>query len=66
MMIKLQTKAFSAFSAASSVLAPEEGQALVEYALILALVAAASIAVLSALGIGVSGIFSKVNADFKL
>lgn len=65
-MIKLQAKAFSAFSAAASVLAPEEGQTMVEYALLLALVSVAAIAVLTALGTGVSTIFSKVNADFKL
>jgi pilus assembly protein Flp/PilA len=65
-MTKLQAKAFSAFSAASSLLAPEEGQTMVEYALILALVSLAAIAMLSALGTGVSTIFSKVNADFQL
>jgi Flp pilus assembly pilin Flp len=65
-MTKLQLKAFSAFSAASSFLAPEEGQTMVEYALILALVSVAAIAVLNLLGTGVSTVFSKVNADFNL
>jgi Flp pilus assembly pilin Flp len=39
---------------------------MVEYALILALISVAAIAGLSALGTGVSGIFSKVNNDFNL
>jgi Flp pilus assembly pilin Flp len=63
-MTKLQFKAFSAFSAVSSMLSPEEGQTMVEYALILALVSVAAVAILNALGAGVSGVFSKVNADF--
>jgi pilus assembly protein Flp/PilA len=39
----------------------EEGQALVEYALLLSLIAVVSIGVLTALGESVSGIFSSVN-----
>jgi pilus assembly protein Flp/PilA len=39
----------------------EEGQALVEYALLLSLIAVVSIGVLTALGKSVSGIFSSVN-----
>jgi pilus assembly protein Flp/PilA len=39
----------------------EEGQALVEYALLLALIAIVSIGILTTLGQGVSGIFSKIN-----
>ena len=39
----------------------EEGQALVEYALLLSLIAVASIVILQALGIQVSNIFSNVN-----
>jgi pilus assembly protein Flp/PilA len=39
----------------------EEGQALVEYALLLALIAIVSIAVLTVLGTKVSHIFSKVS-----
>jgi pilus assembly protein Flp/PilA len=42
----------------------EEGQAMVEYALILFLVSVASIAVLTTLGGSVSTLFSKVNVDF--
>jgi len=40
----------------------EEGQALVEYALLLALIAVVSIAVLTVLGTKVSHIFSKISA----
>ena len=41
----------------------EEGQAMVEYALILALVSVAAVAILSSLGGSVSSIFSEINAD---
>ena len=41
----------------------EDGQAMVEYALILALVSVAAVAVLSTLGGSLSSIFSKINAD---
>ena len=41
----------------------EEGQALVEYALILFLVAIAAVAVLTLIGGSVSSILSQVNAD---
>jgi pilus assembly protein Flp/PilA len=40
----------------------EEGQALVEYALLLALIAVVSIGVLGALGTKVSHIFSKISS----
>ena len=39
----------------------EEGQALVEYALLLSLIAVASIGILTTLGQSVSGIFSTIN-----
>jgi pilus assembly protein Flp/PilA len=39
----------------------EEGQALVEYALLLSLIAVASIVILQALGVQISNIFSNVN-----
>ena len=42
----------------------EEGQAMVEYALILALVSVAAVGVLSLLGTSVSSIFDKINSDF--
>jgi pilus assembly protein Flp/PilA len=41
----------------------EDGQSLVEYALILLLVSTVSIAVLTTFGTGVSSLFSRVNAD---
>lgn len=41
----------------------EAGQAMVEYALILALVSVAAVAILTQLGTSVSSIFSKINAD---
>jgi pilus assembly protein Flp/PilA len=42
----------------------EEGQAMVEYALILALVSVAAVGILSTLGTSVSSIFSSINSDF--
>jgi pilus assembly protein Flp/PilA len=41
----------------------EEGQALVEYALLLSLIAVVSIGVLTLLGQSVSNIFSQINAQ---
>ena len=41
----------------------EEGQAMVEYALILALVSVAAVTVLSTLGTKVSTIFNSINLD---
>jgi len=61
-MNELLVKASSAFSA---LLSREEGQALVEYAIILALISIACIGVLRLLGSDVSGMFSKVVGDFQ-
>lgn len=41
----------------------EEGQAMVEYALILALVSVAAVAILQTLGGHVSSIFNEINSD---
>ena len=41
----------------------ESGQAMVEYALILALVSVAAVGILSILGGSVSSIFNKINSD---
>jgi pilus assembly protein Flp/PilA len=41
----------------------EEGQAMVEYALILALVSVAAVTILTALGKNVSTIFNSINVD---
>ena len=51
------------YLALSSVRDREEGQAMVEYALILFLVSVVSIAVLTAIGKGVSSVFSEINQD---
>jgi Flp pilus assembly pilin Flp len=51
------------YLAVSSARDREDGQAMVEYALILFLVSIVSIAVLSTLGKSVSSIFSEINAD---
>jgi pilus assembly protein Flp/PilA len=51
------------YLALSSVRDREDGQAMVEYALILFLVSVVSIAVLTTLGKSVSSVFSKVNAQ---
>lgn len=45
-------------------LCEEEGQGMAEYGLILALVAIAVIAALTALGGGLEGIFEKINGEF--
>ena len=49
------------YLAATALRDREEGQALVEYALLLALIAVVSIGILTTLGTSVSSIFSKVN-----
>jgi pilus assembly protein Flp/PilA len=64
-MLLLQSKIHGVFLALQARLEREEGQALVEYALILALIAVLSIAVLQALGVNVSRIFEKVNTQLS-
>jgi Flp pilus assembly pilin Flp len=64
-MLLLQTKIHGAYLALRDRLERQEGQALVEYALILALIAVLSIAVLQALGVNVSRIFNKVNTQLS-
>jgi pilus assembly protein Flp/PilA len=44
----------------------EGGQAMVEYALILALVSVAAVAILTQLGGSVSSIFDKINTDLNV
>jgi pilus assembly protein Flp/PilA len=46
-------------------LTAEEGQALVEYALILGLIAIAAAAVLSALGTDINGLLSRVDVALR-
>jgi pilus assembly protein Flp/PilA len=60
-MFVVQTKIHGAYLALRDRLEREEGQALVEYALILALIAVVSIAILQVMGVNVSRIFDKVN-----
>ena len=58
-MLLLQTKIHGAYLALRDRLERQEGQALVEYALILALIAVLSIAILQALGVNVSRILDR-------
>jgi Flp pilus assembly pilin Flp len=46
-------------------LAADEGQALVEYALILGLIAVTAIALLSALGTDIQGLLSRIDAALR-
>ncbi len=64
MVDALQLLAVRVAVAVESARRNEEGQALVEYALILFLVALVSIAVLSTLGTAVSSMFNQVVDDF--
>jgi Flp pilus assembly pilin Flp len=64
-MLLLQTKVTAAYLTLRDRLERQEGQALVEYALILALIAVLSIAILQALGVNVSRIFNKVNTQLS-
>jgi pilus assembly protein Flp/PilA len=54
-------KAYEMLTALRARLERQEGQALVEYALILALIAIVSIAVLKLIGVNVSRVFTGVN-----
>ncbi|HZC28703.1 MAG TPA: Flp family type IVb pilin [Gaiellaceae bacterium] len=64
-MHRLNIEILRAYEALRVRLEREEGQALVEYALILALIAVVSIIVLNALGLNVSRIFNKVNTQLS-
>ncbi len=64
-MLKIQAKAYSMYGAMRDRLEREEGQALVEYALILALIAVVTIAVLQAIGVNVSRILDKVSTSLS-
>ena len=59
-MLKLQMKLEALFR---SLQEEEEGQTMVEYALILALVSIAAIAVLTPLGTAISGVFTTVTGS---
>jgi pilus assembly protein Flp/PilA len=64
-MLNIQAKAYSMYAALRDRLGREEGQALVEYALILALIAVVTIAVLQAIGVNVSTILNKVSTSLS-
>jgi Flp pilus assembly pilin Flp len=59
----LRSLPIRAYLAVTALRDREEGQALVEYALLLSLIAVASITILTTLGHSVAGIFSKINAE---
>jgi pilus assembly protein Flp/PilA len=64
-VIRLVNKAHLAFLDARAELAREEGQALVEYALILALITVVTIAVMQAMGVDISKILNKVSTSLS-
>ena len=64
-MLNIYAKAFGLIGAVRDRMAREEGQALVEYALILALIAVVTIAVLQLIGVNVSAILNKVNSSLS-
>jgi pilus assembly protein Flp/PilA len=59
-------KTYAGLSVLRARLERQEGQALVEYALILALIAVVSIAILTALGVNVSRVFNSVNTQLSV
>jgi pilus assembly protein Flp/PilA len=64
-MLRIQAQLYSLYAALRDRTEREEGQALVEYALILALIAVLSIAVLQAVGVNVSNILNKVSTSLS-
>ena len=64
-MIRLQIEAVRAYEALMRRLERQEGQALVEYALILALIAVVSIAILQTLGLNVKRVFTSVDSSLS-
>jgi Flp pilus assembly pilin Flp len=64
-MLKIYAKAYSLYAAVRDRMEDDEGQALVEYALILALIAVVTIAVLQAIGVNVSKILDKVSTSLS-
>lgn len=64
-MIRFQIAAIRVHEALRTRLERQEGQALVEYALILALIAVVSIAILKTLGINVQRVFTSVNSQLS-
>jgi pilus assembly protein Flp/PilA len=64
-MLRIQAELYSRFMSMRDRLERQEGQALVEYALILALIAVVTIAVLQAIGVNVSKILNKVSTSLS-
>ena len=62
-MEKLKLFPTRMYLAAQALRDREEGQAMVEYALILALVSVAAVAILKLVGTNVTNIFSTINND---
>ena len=60
-MLRLYIEADRVFTAAKDRLKRQEGQAMVEYALILGLVSVLAIGVLSLMGVNIKDLFTKVN-----
>ena len=64
-MMRIQAELYQVWARIRDRFEDEEGQALVEYALILALIAVVTIAVLQAIGVNVSKILNKVSTSLS-
>ena len=64
-MLRIQAELYQVWARIRDRFEREEGQALVEYALILALIAVVTIAVLQAIGVNVSKILNKVSTSLS-
>jgi pilus assembly protein Flp/PilA len=64
-MLRIQAELHQLLGRIQDRLERQEGQALVEYALILALIAVVTIAVLQLIGVNVSKILNKVNSSLS-
>ena len=64
-MLRIQAELYQVWARIRDRIEREEGQALVEYALILALIAVVTIAVLQAIGVNVSKILDKVSTSLS-
>jgi pilus assembly protein Flp/PilA len=64
-MLRIQAELHQLWARIRDRMTDDEGQALVEYALILALIAVVTIAVLQAIGVNVSKILNKVSTSLS-
>jgi pilus assembly protein Flp/PilA len=64
-MLRIQAELYQVWARMRDRMEREDGQALVEYALILALIAVVTIAVLQAIGVNVSKILNKVSTSLS-